>query len=307
MVSSKSANGDAIWESNGSVFETKEVEMSEEEWQKNLAMAGEFAILPTEIVHQVLSYLPLNSWGKGAQVCKTWNRICKQLLNEACFTTLNLNGRRTRMSRNFVVKEPREFRIVVIGSGASGKSCLVCRFIQRNYVEKYDPTIEDSYRKAIEIDGVQCILDIMDTGGAEYQALTDCYIKTAEGFMILYSINSKNSFEYTSKIRKRVLEIRGASKKMAPPILLVGTKADLIYDRAVCTEEGQGLANSWNTEYTHNFFETSSKTNQHGVNEAFYELVRQIDEWKSKQPSPKKDSKKAPMIRLKRYWTLHRR
>jgi GTPase SAR1 family protein len=97
----------------------------------------------------------------------------------------------------------------------------------------------------------------MDTGGAEYQALTDCYIKTAEGFMILYSINSRNSFEYTSKIRKRVLEIRGASKRLAPPILLVATKADLVQDRVVSVEEGQNLANSWNNGNLYDLFLTA--------------------------------------------------
>lgn len=39
------------------------------------------------------------------------------------------------------------------------------RFVQGNFVEKYDPTIEDSYRKQLEVDGVACMLDVMDTAG----------------------------------------------------------------------------------------------------------------------------------------------
>jgi len=123
--------------------------------------------------------------------------------------------------------------------------------------------------------------------------------------MILYSINSRNSFEYTPKIRKRVLEIRGDGFKSAPPILLVATKADLVEDRTVSTAEGQELANSWNREYHHNFFETSSKTNQHGVNEAFYELVRQIDEWKSKQPIQKIDKRTNVNKLLRKYCSIN--
>ena len=46
-----------------------------------------------------------------------------------------------------------------------GKSALTVRFIQGNFVEKYDPTIEDSYRKLVEVDGTACMLDIMDTAG----------------------------------------------------------------------------------------------------------------------------------------------
>lgn len=34
-------------------------------------------------------------------------------------------------------------------------------------MEKYDPTIEDSYRKQVEVDGQQCMLEILDTAGTE--------------------------------------------------------------------------------------------------------------------------------------------
>merc|ERR1711862_413080 len=68
-----------------------------------------------------------------------------------------------------------EYRIVVVGAG--GKSALTVRFIQGNFVEKYDPTIEDSYRKLVAVDGVACLLDIMDTAGQEeYSALRDQYM-----------------------------------------------------------------------------------------------------------------------------------
>lgn len=78
----------------------------------------------------------------------------------------------------------REYHIAVLGSGGVGKSCLtseqrshvcalrrklihVVQFVQGVFVERYDPTIEDSYRKHIDVDGRHVVLEIMDTAGTE--------------------------------------------------------------------------------------------------------------------------------------------
>ena len=49
----------------------------------------------------------------------------------------------------------KDYKIVVLGSGGVGKSALTVQFVQNIFVEKYDPTIEDSYRKQVEVDGTQ--------------------------------------------------------------------------------------------------------------------------------------------------------
>ena len=66
----------------------------------------------------------------------------------------------------------REYKIVVLGSGGVGKSALTVQFVQGIFVEKYDPTIEDSYRKQVEVDGQQCMLEILDTAGTVSLFLT---------------------------------------------------------------------------------------------------------------------------------------
>lgn len=43
----------------------------------------------------------------------------------------------------------------------------VVQFVQGVFVERYDPTIEDSYRKHIDVDGRHVVLEIMDTAGTE--------------------------------------------------------------------------------------------------------------------------------------------
>jgi Ras-related protein Rap-1B len=59
----------------------------------------------------------------------------------------------------------REYKIVVLGSGGVGKSALTVQFVQGIFIEKYDPTIEECYRKQVEVNGEQCTLEIIDTAG----------------------------------------------------------------------------------------------------------------------------------------------
>lgn len=59
----------------------------------------------------------------------------------------------------------REFKVVVLGSGGVGKSALTVQFVSGCFMEKYDPTIEDFYRKEIEVDNSPCVLEILDTAG----------------------------------------------------------------------------------------------------------------------------------------------
>lgn len=61
----------------------------------------------------------------------------------------------------------REYKLVVVGGGGVGKSALTIQFIQGNYIQEYDPTIEDSYRKQTVIDDEVALLDVLDTAGQE--------------------------------------------------------------------------------------------------------------------------------------------
>jgi len=176
-----------------------------------------------------------------------------------------------------------EYKIVVVGAGGVGKSALTVRFIQGNFVEKYDPTIEDSYRKQVEVEGVACLLDILDTAGQdEYSALREQYMKTGQGFVLVYSITSPTSFEAATKLREQILKIKNVQDI---PIILVGNKIDLEDERAVTNEEGKELAQKWGCVFT----EASAKSNTN-VSEIFFGLVQQINKWKEKNPANKGSS-----------------
>lgn len=47
-----------------------------------------------------------------------------------------------------------EYKIAILGAGGVGKSSITIQFTQNQFVENYDPTIEDSYRKMIKVKGI---------------------------------------------------------------------------------------------------------------------------------------------------------
>ena len=63
-------------------------------------------------------------------------------------------------------QEKRVYKVVIMGGGGVGKSCLTFRVVHDSFVEKYDPTIEDSYRKDnFPVDGEHVSIEILDTAG----------------------------------------------------------------------------------------------------------------------------------------------
>ena len=172
----------------------------------------------------------------------------------------------------------REYKIVVLGSGGVGKSALTVQFVQGIFVEKYDPTIEDSYRKQVEVDGQQCMLEILDTAGTEqFTAMRDLYMKNGQGFVLVYSITAQSTFNDLQDLREQILRVKDTEDV---PMVLVGNKCDLP-TRSVDMHQARS--------YGIPFIETSAKTRM-GVDDAFYTLVREIRKDKQRRGHVKKQS-----------------
>uniref|UniRef100_A0A6B2LL87 Uncharacterized protein n=1 Tax=Arcella intermedia TaxID=1963864 RepID=A0A6B2LL87_9EUKA len=118
------------------------------------------------------------------------------------------------------------------------------------------------------VDGYSCLLDILDTAGYEdYSALRDKYTRISHGFLLIYSVTSRQSFEQVSAFRDQILRVRD---KDHFPMILCGNKCDL-KEREVSKEEGDSLAKSWGIP----FYETSALANIEVV-ESFHGLVREL-------------------------------
>jgi len=162
-----------------------------------------------------------------------------------------------------------EYKLVIFGGGGVGKSALTIQLIQNHFIDEYDPTIEDSYRKQVTIDDETCLLDILDTAGQEeYSAMRDQYMRTGQGFLCVYSITSRSSFDEIGSFREQILRVKD---KDHVPMIVVGNKCDLVHERQVTSQQGQDLARSFGCP----FLETSAKSRVN-VEESFYQLVREI-------------------------------
>jgi len=177
-------------------------------------------------------------------------------------------------------------KIGVIGHEGTGKSCITIQLISGTFVETYDPTLEDSYKKRMTVDGQEVILNIFDTAGQEdFSSVRDQYIKASDCFIIVYSITSETSFSsriYDSdgnvklcsggEIQYFLQTIDKIRDGMAPCVV-VGNKVDLAVDgeRDVSYEAGKEFCDNHNIP----FLEVSAKTKT-GIVELFEEVVRTL-------------------------------
>ena len=194
--------------------------------------------------------------------------------------------------------EEQTYKIVVLGEGGVGKSAVTVQLTQNHFIVDYDPTIENSYRKQLMVDDVLATLDILDTAGQEeYAVMRHQYIRQGQGFALVYSVASRDTFESMGDFYEQIMDVKGGDK---PAILLLANKVDLPpEERQVSNEDGQALAKKLNMTY----FETSAKE-RINIDESFSELIRQIRTansaakenpaekgGKSKKEKPKKEKK----------------
>ncbi|KAI8870584.1 ras-domain-containing protein [Ramicandelaber brevisporus] len=161
------------------------------------------------------------------------------------------------------------YKLVIVGDGAVGKTALTIQMCLNHFVETYDPTIEDSYRRQVVIDGEPCILEVLDTAGQEeYSALRDQWFREGEGFLLVYSITARSTFERLTRFRDQIMRVKDADYV---PLILVGNKCDKLHEREVSQAEGYAMARRLSCE----FVETSAKECIN-VEHAFFSVVRMI-------------------------------
>ena len=158
----------------------------------------------------------------------------------------------------YLLKKSEDFTIVVLGKGTVGKTSLIFQYVKKSCPTDHDPTVEDSYTTQIRtFTGEERQFKILDTAGEDdYQTMIDEWIKAANGFLLLFAINDKESFE---ALKVKVTRIK-KNNKGDLPIIIVGNKCDLESSREVDKQTALDYAKTIGAKY----YETSALTDRNG-------------------------------------------
>eukprot|EP01125_Pyxidicula_operculata_P009635 TRINITY_DN3161_c3_g1_i1.p1 TRINITY_DN3161_c3_g1~~TRINITY_DN3161_c3_g1_i1.p1 ORF type:complete len:204 (+),score=33.38 TRINITY_DN3161_c3_g1_i1:16-627(+) len=152
-------------------------------------------------------------------------------------------------------QEPIEIpvKLLLLGDSGVGKSSLMIRQCDQEFNFNTLSTVGIDFKEQrIEINEKQIKLQIWDTAGQErFRTITKSYYRGAQGYILVYDITSRMSFEH---IKYWLNEVKKHGREDFYTIL-VGNKIDLELDRVVSTDEGQKFASSNGID----FIETSAK------------------------------------------------
>ena len=147
------------------------------------------------------------------------------------------------------------FKLIVIGDSGVGKSCLAIKAIKNYFEDLYAPTVGFEFLSfSVKINDETVKLQIWDTCGQEaYRSLINSFYRNSSLAILVYSIDSKHSFE---NLESWLNDVKTQSSPDIK-IILIGNKVDLEDKREVTKEMGEQFCTDHNLCL---FMETSAKT-----------------------------------------------
>jgi Ras-related C3 botulinum toxin substrate 1 len=195
------------------------------------------------------------------------------------------------------MSQTQSIKLVVVGDGAVGKTCLLISYTSNSFPQEYVPTVFDNYTCNIMVEGKTISLGLWDTAGQEdYDRLRPLSYPQTDVFLVCFSIINPTSFANIKT--KWVPEVRHHCPNTK--MILVGTKLDLRDSReaidkikeqgfagAITTQEGQNLAKEIGAVQ---YMECSALT-QKGLKQVFDQAIKSVIRPSvQRRPAPKKEA-----------------
>lgn len=167
-------------------------------------------------------------------------------------------------------KNKNNYKLVLLGDTAVGKSCIAMRYVNDDFYEFQEPTIGAAFlSKHINIKNNDTRLDIWDTAGQErYRSLAPMYYRGAQAAIVIYDITMNSSF---NGAKSWIKELK--SKTTNCYIVLLGNKCDLEKNRRVNNEEVENFCLENNIKH----ILTSAKTGEN-VETVFKTIIENLPE-----------------------------
>lgn len=182
--------------------------------------------------------------------------------------------------------------IAILGAGGVGKTSLLKSLFGQSFSDKHTPTLGDYYMHTVAVDGAHHNLCIVDTAGTHsFPVMRQLAISSCEGFVIVYSLDSPQSFREAMKLLDEVISIRKALSTKKIPVVLVANKLDIdCCERKVSASQGKGELEA-RVDIKAEYVEASGKCGFR-VESVFHSLVRIL----TAGQTPRKRSKLIAMI-----------
>ena len=160
-----------------------------------------------------------------------------------------------------------KIRLMLIGDSNVGKTSIIKRYCNNQFSPSYISTVGiDFETKYLRLNGKIINLQIWDTAGQErYKVLAKNYYKNSDGFIIVYDITDKKSF---NNVANWITQIKDSASENVKCVLL-GNKCDLEELRQVDINQGKDLANNYHLK----FYETSAQKGNN-IQKVFTDLVK---------------------------------
>ena len=149
-----------------------------------------------------------------------------------------------------------EYKVVLIGNTAVGKTSLFKKISTKEFSEKNISTIgmdKKTLQFILNINGAnkEFSISLVDTAGQErYRSITKTYYKESDGILLLYDVTNRDSFKNVNMWLESIQEVIGSHKDSKYLIILIGNKIDLIgvdgKEREVTEEEAKNMCSEKN-------------------------------------------------------------